>query len=180
MSRVRTSAIETARAPLSDRPLAVDGGFDAVTDGDGRLSAGARATPLRARRAYHSRSSANTSGGTEQPQGPTEPVWGPVATENSTGSPQRGHAGNGESSSSLGSRSGLTGRALRFVSRPNADSRLVVACDSIVVRDVYIPTECTQSWLSKPRGLEATSRVIPAPGAFRRMPPATDGVWLPF
>jgi hypothetical protein len=44
-------------------------------------------------------------------------------------------------------------------------AKLIVSGDSAVVRDVYIPVECMQSWLRL--RVEAKSRVGSAPGTFR-------------
>ena len=103
-----------------------------------RLTVGARARAP----TYSPCNSGNRSGGTEQPQGPTDPVWGPVATETSTGSPQRGQSGNGDAPSSPVSASRLIATT---TPRPSpaavSDSRLFVSGDSFVVRDVYIPVE---------------------------------------
>jgi hypothetical protein len=55
------------------------------------------------------------------------------------------------------------------------NSRLLVSGDSAVVRDVYIPVESTQTWLRSVR-LEAKSRVLVSPGAFR-CSPLRSRVW---
>ncbi len=131
--------------------------------GHRRSSSGGQTTSCQS-----SRSGVNRAGGSEQPQGSTVPVDGPVATTNATGSPQVGQSGNGVSSPASGSL--LIGPPPRVLERVETDSNAVVTGDATVVRDVYIPVERTESWLANPLGLEAESRVLGPPGTFRDVP----------